>query len=465
MSTKKISCKKKIKKDEISLVGIVSESSISYKELESQDVLIKKPKKKKDDDETIMINSDSVTKKKKYSKERQTNDIKKKSKYKKDDSTSNIISDTTDTEKMETHESLTKKPKKKKTYEESSEHDSSDIIKKPKKDDVDTSPTEHKDGTEEKKELTKKTNVLWSMSTEHVTPLKNAIDALKDLIAEANLEIIGRPDLLKKNDDTKKETKKKKSKSESEKPVEDGRIIRIMSVDQTRTAMICMKLKVSEMHSFEYNSTSPSINIGININMLYNILKPTDKKDDILTIDEDISDRQKLNIDIFNQTTNCRSTYKLKLLELDIPSLDIPTILFEVKVTMPSLDFHKLCKDMSRIAEYIKIICTPKMITFSCKGDSVECSREYHHDQGGVFICQNDDCKIFEGDYDLGHLISFSKCANLCEDILIFLRNDFPIFIRYTIATLGDLQLGLAQTQPLEKDASISATSDDEPEA
>ena len=58
---------------------------------------------------------------------------------------------------------------------------------------------------------------------------------------------------------------------------------------------------------------------------------------------------------------------------------------------------------------------------------------------------QNDDSnKIIQGVYALKYLVLFSKCTNLCNSVEVYLKNDFPLIIKYEIASLGEIKLCLA---------------------
>ena len=39
---------------------------------------------------------------------------------------------------------------------------------------------------------------------------------------------------------------------------------------------------------------------------------------------------------------------------------------------------------------------------------------------------------------------AFSKCTNLCNCVELYHKNDFPLIIKYTIASLGEIKLCLA---------------------
>jgi proliferating cell nuclear antigen len=52
--------------------------------------------------------------------------------------------------------------------------------------------------------------------------------------------------------------------------------------------------------------------------------------------------------------------------------------------------------------------------------------------------------EIVQGIFQLKHLVLFTKCTNLCPAIEIYLKNDYPLIIRYTVANLGEIKLVLA---------------------
>ena len=58
---------------------------------------------------------------------------------------------------------------------------------------------------------------------------------------------------------------------------------------------------------------------------------------------------------------------------------------------------------------------------------------------------QNDNPEqIIQGVFALKYLVLFTKCTNLCNSINLFLKNDYPLIIKYDIASLGHIKLCLA---------------------
>ena len=61
----------------------------------------------------------------------------------------------------------------------------------------------------------------------------------------------------------------------------------------------------------------------------------------------------------------------------------------------------------------------------------------------GLTFHQSDE-NIIQGIYSLKYLVLFSKCTNLCNSVELFLKNDYPLITKYSIASLGEIKLCLA---------------------
>ena len=55
-----------------------------------------------------------------------------------------------------------------------------------------------------------------------------------------------------------------------------------------------------------------------------------------------------------------------------------------------------------------------------------------------------DDTYIVQGMFSLKYLVLFTKCTNLCNQIQLYIKNDYPLIIKYAIASLGMIKLCLA---------------------
>lgn len=219
--------------------------------------------------------------------------------------------------------------------------------------------------------------------------------------------------------------------------------LEIATADTTRTIYIKVRLDANEFHP--YFCKYERFELGICLQNLYKLLKSVDKEDTMSLYVEE-NDKQSLIIEIENEDKKSKTFYKLKLLDLNQPTKKTAKIEFDIKITMPSGEFHKLCREMNNIAEYVDIKCTSKNIIFTCKGDCAERSTIYKSEEGGLNI-SNENKKaqnIVQGVYELKNIVLFTKCANLCNDISIYMKNDFALTIIYTIATLGNITIALS---------------------
>ena len=115
-------------------------------------------------------------------------------------------------------------------------------------------------------------------------------------------------------------------------------------------------------------------------------------------------------------------------------------------VKMESSEFHRVCKDLSLLSEYVEIICKENSITFTSTGDCSDKSITIDaSEENGVNIKPLIPGKgtIVQGIFELKYFTMFQKCSSLCQNIQIYLRNNYPIFIKYFIASLGQILVGI----------------------
>lgn len=217
--------------------------------------------------------------------------------------------------------------------------------------------------------------------------------------------------------------------------------IKVVTLDTTRIILVHLKLDADK---FEHFYCDGPRKIGINMLNFYKLIK-TLNSNDTLTLFMKKNDNNYLGIDIENREKQTRTTYKLNLLDLDSPKLDIPPADFNSVITLPSADFQKLCRDMHSISEYVEIKTINRELILSCKGDF--CSQE-------TILCDSDNVSvehgggneqsIVQGVFSLKFLCLFTRCSNLSRQVEIYLKNDYPIIVRYAVASLGNVKLALS---------------------
>ena len=64
-----------------------------------------------------------------------------------------------------------------------------------------------------------------------------------------------------------------------------------------------------------------------------------------------------------------------------------------------------------------------------------------------IISTTNNTNEIVQGLFELKFLLIFTKCTNLCNQVTLFLKNDYPIILTYQIASLGEIKLVLSPSK------------------
>lgn len=222
--------------------------------------------------------------------------------------------------------------------------------------------------------------------------------------------------------------------------------MKIISMDHHHVVLVHLKLDACK---FEQYYCESKIVIGVNMLNMYKLIRAINSND-ILTLFIDSDDINHLGIKIENGEKNTKTTYKLNLLDLDNAKITIDAADFNTTITLPSIDFQKICRDMNNIAEFVEMKNVDNQLILSCKGDF--CCQETiiaDNDNGNSISTKNCN-EIVQGIFNLKYLVLFTKCTNLCNTVELFLKNDYPLLIKYTVASLGEIKLALAPTSNIE---------------
>jgi len=321
---------------------------------------------------------------------------------------------------------------------------------------------------------------ILEVVTEHTGPFKILFEVLKDMLTETNIEfkaaqkkesIISNmnpySDSEPPSDSTTAGTcvtdSDQNDKKEPRK-AEEKDCMKITAIDPTKTVLINLKLDGTNFSKFVCKKNK--LLIGVNLGCFYKLIKSMGKND-ILSLYVEHDTKNYLQIKIDSPDDKKDSKFKLKLMDLDENKMSIPEITFDAVITMDSQEFNKLCKEMNSIAEYVEIKCLQDKIIFTCKGETAERTTTYTNDISNHSLatishgCTKSEStpQIIQGIFELKNLVLFSKCSALCDYIEIYMKNDFPLVIRYTVATLGRILLCLT---PIKEDTKQSAYSDEE---
>jgi proliferating cell nuclear antigen len=259
-------------------------------------------------------------------------------------------------------------------------------------------------------------DMLFRIRTVKAAPFRTLVEAIKDILTDANLEF-------------------------------DHTGLKIMAMDGTHTILVHLRLQADRFDEFHCPQKHV---LGINMINFFKLVKTMSNNESIVLFMRK-SDTTKLGIEIMNGEKQMVTRFALNLIELDVRPIAIPAVQFPSIITMPATDFQKIIRDMHTLGEVVEIQSASQELVFKCKGDYAEQETVFSIGQNGLAQKMTVN-EIVQGNFFLKHLVLFTKCTSLCSDISLYLKNDYPIIVEYNVAGLGEIKLALAPalTKPTE---------------
>jgi proliferating cell nuclear antigen len=206
----------------------------------------------------------------------------------------------------------------------------------------------------------------------------------------------------------------------------------ILTIDTAHVTLVHMTLMAE---NFEEYDCQGEVTAGMNMSNVYKLLKSVSGQD---TLTVDIHGRDVMNIHVENPAKKSSTSFKVKLLDINEDILEVPDIQMNVVTTMPSIDFQKITRDMSNLAQEMLILRDGNILELSCRGDFADQTTRIEYPES-----VNRTGNVFS----LKYINMYTKATSMCSSVQILqdsTSEDMPVIFRYTIANLGDLKFYLA---------------------
>jgi len=210
--------------------------------------------------------------------------------------------------------------------------------------------------------------------------------------------------------------------------------VRIQTFDTAKVTLIQMFLPAE---NFEEYTCDAEMIAGLNMTNTHKLLKSVTNND---SMSMRMEGTDIIDIAIENTTKHSRTSFRLKLLDINEDMLNVPEMDMDVVTTIPSTDFQRIARDMANLSPEMRIARHGSELKFSCVGDFA--------DQSTVLECGGDGPAEEIGCvYPLKYINMYTKATNLCSSVQLFQFSEpnMPIVFRYAIANLGDIKFYLAQ--------------------
>lgn len=188
---------------------------------------------------------------------------------------------------------------------------------------------------------------------------------------------------------------------------------------------VLVKVKLDTFNKFECVGRTV---IGLDMKELHCMLKT-------------ISDDNPIELYMNNGTKNILYIHsgeidlEVHLMNIENQETNIPKTMFETKITMGSLRFQTICKNLNNNSKWIEIASIGNDISFRCERDNSG-SKIIQHCP--AIILENNNVTV-SNTYESKHLAHFSKCNKFSPTITIFMKNDFPLILDISLGTLGKM--------------------------
>jgi len=251
---------------------------------------------------------------------------------------------------------------------------------------------------------------MFEATLAEASVLKKVLDAIKDLVTEANFDC-------------------------------NTEGISLQAMDTSRVALVSFFLQADGFAEYRCDR---SLSLGINLNSLTKIMKCANS-DDRVTIKAD--DGAATATFTFESPSSERvSQFTLKLMEINQQRLGIPQTDYKATVSMSSAEFQRISRDLSMIGDSVTLAVKKDSILFSVTGDIGEgniCLRQGGSaDRGDVTVV---DCsEPVTANFALKYFNNFTKATALSNTVTLQLFPGLPLNVQYKMDELGFIRFYLA---------------------
>ena len=220
----------------------------------------------------------------------------------------------------------------------------------------------------------------------------------------------------------------------------DASGVRVVSIDASHSTIVFMRL---ESAKFERFFCPKRVVAGVNMHSLHKLIKSVTSSD-TLTVFICHAAPYELQIRIDNKEKNVCFESKLRLLDIDQDSIDIPHVKYDALIAMPSVDLQRYCRDLLIVSDKIRLVCADGAFQMSAVGDFATQTITVRERPSGAVFVPSKGTVPGSGVFSLKFLSMFAKTTNLSQTVEILLKDQYPLILVYRIGDMGKLQYCLA---------------------
>ncbi|NBX51340.1 proliferating cell nuclear antigen (pcna) [bacterium] len=221
----------------------------------------------------------------------------------------------------------------------------------------------------------------------------------------------------------------------------DSSGIKLVTMDGSRCALIYLKLHAE---NFEEYHCPGKFCAGVNMNNMFKLLRITGSHDTIVMYATHARSDE-LGITVTNVDRNSMTDFKLKLLDVDAEHINLPDVSFDAVMTLPSAFFQRICRDMHNLSDEMVVATRGNDLILSCTGDFASQETVISESENALSVQKAvTGDKAVQGRYPLKFLNLFCRASSLSNSLELYLKESYPLIIKFAVASLGEIRFCLA---------------------
>ena len=245
----------------------------------------------------------------------------------------------------------------------------------------------------------------------NATLLKRILEAVKDLVSEANLLV-----------------------------TEDG--IELQAMDAAHVALINFTI-LAEACTL-YTCTEQTV-LGVNLANFSKIMKCAEATDSVILTYQ--LESAQLLITFESTGGSKRQEFAMNLMDIESEHIEIPDTEYSCSIKLPSTEFSKLIHNLSNFGDQVTLSVESESLGLSVTGDTGTVNMTVKHDLSSKqpMLRTEINCeKPTKLDFALKYLGAFTKASALSDQVQIAMSNDVPVYVCYDMDHKGSVGFYLA---------------------
>lgn len=285
--------------------------------------------------------------------------------------------------------------------------------------------------------MSKKTNTY--ITTKHVDIFKIIVKALSKILSDATITFTPLSKTKIKDEKTESvvnmQYEKKKFTGKNNLVNNGG--IRILSMSNTNSLLVLVDMYGGKFDEFVCKN---EVSIRIGLASLHKSISGIEKKS-VLSLSYDAKQKNELGITI--KTGTKVETDSITLKELIKEELKLDSISFSSRMRISSEEFKKTCKKLSSRAKSVEIKYKNGVLYFTSSSEEGKFAIKYTCDDQDDESDEesdeesDDEDDVVCGNFPLDTLMLCTNCSSMSDVVELYLRNDFPLMVRYVSSVLA----------------------------